>query len=293
MKTHSIAACLLATLWVLAGTAASDSAERLISTEELEARLESVLPLDTRSPQDFNQGHIPGAAHVHFEAVSETRDGIPGMLRPAPELRQLLADSGVDPNRPIVIYSGMENAGDFRMAARLFFVLEYMGYSQVAILDGGYRKWVTEERPTASGALTVTAIPLEQVPEAENAAILMEKDDVLRALPQPRVLLTDQRLAAEYTGQHPHSNGHIPGAISQPMSDFMFGPQHLFKTGEALDAMLRKAADAVQIVTYCNTGHTSSVGYFAYRLAGFDNVAMYDASMREWSRDPVLPLERE
>ena len=268
--------------------------ELLISTEALAARLNDVVVVDARDRNSYITGHIPGAVNLHFAELSETRGGVSGMLRSDEALRELLASRGLAPESHIVIYSAMEDAWDFVMAARLFYILEYFTYPSVSILDGGFNKWINEGRSQNTGSGSVTRINSDSISEILNAEILVDKDEVLKVLNQRDVVLSDQRNYLEYSGQSPRSNGHIPGAISLPFTSFFAGPQNLFKTGEELLELLTtdEINTSTRIITYCNSGHTSSVGYFGYRLAGFENVAMYDGSMLDWTRDAAFPVVR-
>ena len=161
-------------------------------------------------------------------------------------------------------------------------------------MDGGLRKWISEGRPQDTGSGSETRITSDRIPDVLNSEILMDKDEILKVLNQRDVVLSDQRIYLEYSGQSPRSNGHIPGAISLPFTEFFTGPQNLFVTGEDLFKLLttNDINTSTRIIAYCNSGHTSSVGYFGYRLAGFENVAMYDGSMLDWTREAAFPVVR-
>ena len=257
----------------------------LLSTEALADKLNDVVVVDTRDRNAYINGHIPGAAHLHFAELSETRDGVSGMLRSDEVLREMLANRGLAPENHIVIYSAMENPWDFVMAARLFYVFDYFMYPNVSILDGGIKKWIHEGRPLDTGSGSETRIDIDSIPEMPNTEILVDKDEILRVLNQEDVVLSDQRSYEEYSGLSSRSNGHIPGAISHPYTAFFATSQNLFKTGDDLLELLTTDGinKSTRIITYCNSGHTSTIGYFGYRLAGFENVAMYDGSMLDWS----------
>lgn len=265
----------------------------LVDTGDL-ASLEGSIVADTRDSDAFMAGHIPGATHLDVEALSEVRDGVNGLLKPLADLRPLLADAGLAPAKTIVIYSGMDDAGSVVRATRLLWVLEYLGYPDARLLDGGLAKWRSEGRPLESGRSAVAPVPTEAlaglVPREE---LLATRDEVMATRSGKAGQIVDLRDPEYFSGVAKSGSvpraGHIPGARNHPGSEFLDEPFFTFKSPERIRAILGEDPGG-SVITYCNTGRVATVGYAAYRIAGFDAVALYDGSMSEWGSHEECPV---
>lgn len=264
----------------------------LIPTDGLGA-LEAPLIVDTRSAEAYSDGHIPGAVHVDPGALAETREGVVGLLRPVPDVVEALRQAGVSPERHVVIYAGMATPGEMKDATRLFWILEYLGFSRVSVLDGGYAKWTAENRPVEAGQLKPKpAEPWTPEIREERLATL---DEVKAAGGQAH--LVDLRSEAQFSGSSKDSKvsaaGHIPGAVNAPDTEFVDAAMCTVKPAESIDERLKM--DGIDgsrpVITYCNSGRAASVGYFMMRLRGLPDVALYDGSMAEWTHEGQ-PVER-
>ena len=278
----------------LAGVLPAD--EVLVTPRQL-AGMEEVLVVDARAEEDFLRAHIPGAAHLDVETLSETRDNVIGQLRPAEAVLPLLAEAGLAPERHIVVYSGHFQEGEVKRATRLFWILEHLGYTRVSLLDGGLAKWQAEDRPVEKGPSTVAAITPDDLAGLGVPSLLAERDDIVAMLDTQHGTLIDFRVADEYAGKSKKefvgSLGHIQGAQSCPAGGFYEGPYFEFKTGEALRAVLGDVTlkEGQPIITYCNTGRDATIGYLGLRLSGVDGVLVYDGSMAEWGNLPGAKVE--
>lgn len=275
----------MASLFLLICAGALQGDALLVSTENLQ-NLKNALVVDTRTQTDFEAGHIPGAASLNVGSLSETRDGVAGMLKPTEALSTALGAAGVDPAKHIVVYCGMATADDFKDAARLFWVLEYVGYEQVSILDGGFAKWQAEARPIEMGASKVAAVSAPKLtPKPE---LLATYEEVEAAAGSGQSCVTDLRSADYYRGEKKaeiaQKAGHIPGSNNVPAEDFI-AENRTVKLLPELEALV--LADGIAkdkpVITYCNSGRSASVGYFMLRRLGREHVSMYDGSMAEWT----------
>ena len=93
----------------------------------------------------------PGALHLDADTLSEVRNGIHGLLKPLDQLYQVVGDAGIDPGKHVVIYSDMADPEKRVKATRVFWTLQYMGFSRLSLLDGGIGKWKTEGRTLETG----------------------------------------------------------------------------------------------------------------------------------------------
>jgi thiosulfate/3-mercaptopyruvate sulfurtransferase len=268
----------------------------LVSTEWL-AQAQDVLIVDVRTTSEYVQGHIPGALHLNLATLSEERDGVVNLLKPRDEALKALAQAGIDPRRQIVIYSGMFEPIEIKYATRLFWILEYLGYPRVAILDGGYAKWTREERPMEPGRYAVTPVTMPGLePRPEILADLKEVSALVSGSKEG--VLADLRPKPFYDGNEKHKSvrrkGHIRTATSVPGPGFLTEPDRTFKPVAELQTMLKGngIAKDTPLITYCNSGASATIGYFVCRVAGHDNVAVYDGSMAEWSIHKRKQIEK-
>ncbi len=273
-------------LLILVSLAALQGDELLVATDEL-ASMPDVLVVDARPHDLYTAAHIPGAASMDVDTLSETRGGVVGLLRPQREVRRSLGDAGIDPSKHIVVYSEVDSAGDFKTATRLFWILEYMGYERVSILDGGFAKWKAEGRDTAQGPSKVEPVKLPKLNVREDRLATIK--EVQAAIESESAALADLRSPEYYRGEKKaevtKEAGHIPSASNIPADDFVSGSDGTVKSWEELQGLMQQGSvsENKPAITYCNTGRSASVGYFILRRMGNENVSLYDGSMSEWT----------
>jgi thiosulfate/3-mercaptopyruvate sulfurtransferase len=239
----------------------------------------------------WQQGHLPGARHVHLEddLSSPPRDtaGRFHGRHPLPD-RALLAAKlgawGVGEDTPVVCYDAQ--GGPY--AARAWWLLRWMGHEDVAVLDGGVAAW-----QAAGGAMNTQASSAPARPPYPLHAPAMPTLDAgaVRA-GLGRVRLVDARAGERFRGEvEPldKAAGHIPGARSRPFKDNL-ATSGRFKDAEALRADWADLAAAGEpLVHYCGSGVTACHNLLAAAHAGLGEGALYPGSWSEWSDDPARP----
>ena len=274
----------------------------LIGTAELAARLgqPSVVVVDVRhelaNPQAgeeaYVRSHIPGALFAHIDRdLSAPLTGRNGRHPlPTPEAAAaVFGRLGIDASKEVVVY----DQGDGMYASRLWWMLRWLGHDQVAVLDGGFAKWVRENRPvTAEGqaAKPATFVPGPVMPTVNAAGIAA-------SLPRHDLLLLDARAAERYRGDvEPLDRvpGHIPGALNRHYarnlsSDGTFRPAQELR-GE-FDAMLHGRSSG-DLVHYCGSGVSACHNLLAMAVAGYPLTRLYPGSWSEWSADPRRPVSK-
>lgn len=280
---------LLLSCAVNAGTVLVDSSS--VST------LENAIFVDARDAEAFAAGHIPGAANLDVDSLSETRDGVIGMLKSHEDLVALFAGAGLELDKTLVVYGGLEDAGDVKGVTRLFWALEHSGYPDVRLLDGGLAKWKSEEGVPETGPSKVVPLENDSLAALKRVDVrVVDMKQLSAAIDRGTGLVVDLRSNDEYTGKSKKdfvkNSGHIPGAKSKPATSFVEGEYFTFKAPEKIREMVGAGTTPSKkpIITYCNSGRDASVGYVAYRIAGYDNVALYDGSMAEWGNDESCPV---
>ena len=269
----------------------------LVSPEQL-GGLEDALVVDVRSEADYRAGHIPGAVNLCYEELSEIRGGVKNLAKPSRVLIGILAEKGIDPYKHIVVYTKVAVAKDVTQATRVFWILEYLSYPKVSLLDGGLNRWIAEEHPVEEGPgiapapLNRSALALELRP---RAGLLATKAQMAAALAEEGVVGVDARPAEYYAGEktaeYVRRAGHIAGSVNRPVLALVEGPHFVFRKGEDL-AAAPEAADGKKLILYCNSGQSATLAYVGCRLSGMEETPVYDGSMAEWSTDPDAPVEK-
>ncbi|GMU41177.1 MAG: sulfurtransferase [Chloroflexota bacterium] len=270
---------------------------RLVSGAWLEERLTdpSIVILDLRDEEAFAAGHIPGARLVvpgpNFSRTDEA--GVKGQIGTAEQVAAALSAAGVTPDQTVVLYDGNSSL----WAARALWVLDVYGHAQTRILDGAWKAWAAENRPTTTEPTAVTASTYA-FSGAPNANIIANFEELVSAINDPSKLVCDARSAEEYAGRDVRSaqGGHVPGAQNVDWTTAV-NEQSQFKTAEELAAVYEGkvlTGDTNQtIYVYCQTGVRAAHTWFVFHdLLGYENVKNYDGSWEEYGNRPDAVIER-
>lgn len=275
----------------------------LISTDELAEHLNDpdwivvdcrfVLTAPERGEQNYLRSHIPGAIYAHLER-DLSNPVIPGVTGRHPWLSQeqaveVMERTGIGSHMQVVAY---DDAGGALAAPRLWGMLRWLGHEAVAILDGGWQKWVNEERPVKSGQE-------KRAPQSFTSHLHPERvvsiDEVDRMRLDPTCLVFDARTLERYHGQNETIDpvaGHIPGARSAPYlmnlnEDLTFrSPEELRLHYQSLIGEI----PAGRVAFYCGSGVTSIHNVLAMMIAGLGEARVYAGSWSEWIADRKRPV---
>lgn len=274
----------------------------LVSPPELSAMMTSkpLVVIDTRDPETYAAGHLPGAVNVHdifTYLATSTPDGVAAMRE---KFAAIFGAAGLSGRETAVVYEQSMNSG-FGQSCRGYVLLRYLGYPKVKILHGGFAGW------TAAGLPTTTAVPTP-VPQAfpldlGAAGILVDLQAMKAAVADPNVVKLDTRDVDEWIADSssPYGKdfcprkGRIPGARwiewYRMMKPTPNGP--MFKSREEILAECASVGvtPATSVVLYCFKGARASNTLVALKEAGIEDVTLYFGSWNEWSRDPTLPIE--
>lgn len=274
----------------------------LVSTQWLDDNLDAPnlvvldasrhLPAADRDPQaEFKDAHIPGARFLDLATLTDTGSDVPAALPDAAGLAKRLAKLGITKDMRIVLYDDSA----VKTSARAWFALTSHGVEQVAILDGGFGKWRDEGRVVESGVVGSPPAEPSDLPEASGVAT---KANMLANIETRAEQVLDARGADRVFGSgidpvHGGQNGRIPGSLNLPFGE-VFNDDGTFKSPEDLRRTFEQAGVDLDapLVTTCGSGVTASVLLFAARLAGKDDVRLYDGSWQEWEADPETPKEQ-
>jgi thiosulfate/3-mercaptopyruvate sulfurtransferase len=243
-----------------------------------------------RGRAEYAQSHIPGARFLHLdEDLSAPKTGKNGRHPlPDPEsLMKKLGDAGVDSRKQVVAYDAQGGMA----AARLWWLLRWLGHLPVAVLDGGWTQWLAEGRPQTADIPRLQAARFTG--KVKNSWV---GADFIRAhLEDEAMVLLDGRAPDRYRGQNETIDpmgGRIPGARNRFYRDNLDDGGR-FKTAEALKAEFRTvlgAANPAEVVNYCGSGVSACHNLLAMEVAGLRGARLYPGSWSEWSADPSRPV---
>jgi len=239
----------------------------------------------------WSKGHIPGALYAHLE---EDLSGpvTPESGRhplPAPErFAQTLSRWGITPRTQVITYDA--SSGVF--AARLWWMLRWLGHDAVAVLDGGLQAWLS-----AGGGMDVSPpvrAPSEFVGRL-RPGMTVSTAELASLLDRDACRLVDARAPERFEGRVEPLDpvaGHVPGAVNHPTS-LNLGPDGRLRSPEALDNLWsatlagRRGSD---VVCMCGSGVTACHDLLALEQAGLGGGRLYAGSWSEWIRDPGRPV---
>lgn len=243
----------------------------------------------------FDAGHIPGARFAHLdEALSSPARAPDGSFRgrhPLPERAafvETLRAWGVNANSQVVAYDA--HGGMF--AARLWWMLRWIGHEAAAVLDGGLPAWV------AAGGALATDITLPVRGNIEQRKPLVAQVDaavLLAKLSAPGKMVIDARAPDRFRGENETLDpvgGHIPGARNFCFKNNLDADQK-FRSPEALRADYEALIESPETtVLQCGSGVTACHNLLAMEVAGLSGAALYPGSWSEWCSDPDRPVAR-
>ena len=242
--------------------------------------------------REYLASHIPGAVYAHLETdLSGERSGRNGR-HPLPDpaaLARTLGERGIAGGVQVVAYD--QDNGMF--ASRLWWLLRWMGHREVAVLDGGFARWIADERPTTTGRETRPARVFTGSPSADMVAGI---EEVARLSATGSAPLVDARAPERYRGEiEPIDRvpGHIPGAVNDHFMQNV-DERGMFRSPDVLRARLSAALGGAQpdeAVFYCGSGVTACHSLLALELADLPGARLYPGSWSEWSSDPSRPVE--
>jgi thiosulfate/3-mercaptopyruvate sulfurtransferase len=270
----------------------------LVSTGDLEKSLPRWRVFDCRhdlakpdlGEQQYREGHIPGALFAHLERDLSGRKTGKNGRHPLPDpqdFEKWLEKTGLTPSDQAVCY----DAGNGSMAARLWWMLRWIGHDKVAVLDGGFAKWTKEGRPVTIDVPLFTPLNYPIKPRADLAVDVRTVGKNLG-----KSLLVDARAPARYRGEQEPIDpvaGRIPGAKNRFNSDNLSAHGTFKAPGELkleFESVLEGRPPS-DVIHYCGSGVSACHNVLAMEIAGLKGGKLYAGSWSEWSADPARPRE--
>lgn len=285
-----------------AGVAADTSMDSLVTAEWLNEHLNdpdlvvldcSVLVQPTGNggfdsvsgrPQ-YDKGHIPTAGFADLKGELSDIESPFGFAVPTPEqFAAAMSALGVGDDSRVVLY----DASGSVWAARVWWMLRWIGFDKVALLDGGLAAWTAEGLPLSTepvsrsvGTLTIALRP----------ELIVGKDEVLAAISDDTVSIIDALPEAQYRGEMSMyaRPGHITSATNVPVLS-LINETGRYRPTQELEKLFTGDRDS-RTITYCGGGIAASANAFVMTRLGYKDVAVYAASLQEWAADESLPME--
>lgn len=274
----------------------------LLDPKDLAARLEDgdVVLIDTRDPESFEAGHIPGAVNAHDIFTYLATSTPEGQKELQTKFAEIFGNAGLSGKELAVVYEQSMNTG-FGQSCRGYYLLKFLGYPRAAVLHGGFKAWTDANLPTTGE--TSKSVPKEFPVDPRAAGLIVDAQTMLDAVNDPSIIKLDVRDADEWIGtsSSPYGvdfcprKGRIPGArwlewyrMMKPGKD---GP--VFKSKDEIMAECQTVGITADtpVILYCFKGARTSNTFIALKEAGVKDVRTYFGSWNEWSRDPALPIE--
>lgn len=244
----------------------------------------------------YFQGHIPGAVYAHLNE-DLSNPVIPGKTgrHPLPSIEKVVekfSSWGIDNHVQVAAYDDYPING--ANAARLWWLLRWLGHKEIAVLDGGFEQWLKAGLPQTGGEEHRNARTFIPVP---NGAMWVDGGEVEKIRTDPAFRLFDSRSEDRFHGQNETIDpvaGHIPGAYSAPYLDnydkagFLLPPEQIRQRF----TQLLNGVSMDKAVFYCGSGVTAAVNLFAVEYAGMSGARIYPGSWSEWITDPSRPIAK-
>ncbi|MCB1759626.1 MAG: sulfurtransferase [Gammaproteobacteria bacterium] len=264
-------------------------------------------PLANKSRADYLRGHIPGAVYTDYMKDgwrAKDKNGTPGMLAPTDKLEKLIGGLGIDNSEHVVLIPNGAKALDMGTATRIYWTFKVLGHDNVSILDGGMTAYTKDINPKTKAPIN----PLDKgavKPEAASFKANLRSDMIVtkeqvKAAMESRMPLIDHRPNDQFIGINKHGKskrpGTIPGAVNLPENWITSNGGGMFRPKSELAQLyaLAGAPTEGEEISFCNSGHWASLGWFASsELMGNKQAKMYDGSMIEWTADQSMPVEQK
>ena len=278
----------------------NDDPQTLVSTTWLDAHLKDpdlrvldaswYLPGTDRDAQaEYQAGHIPSAVFYDIDDISDHRSDLPHMAPPVEKFMSRLRAMGVGDGHQVVIYDG---AG-LLSAARVWWLFRLMGHRNVAVLDGGYPKWVAEGREVED--MPPMLKDRHMTVRFQNN-LVRDVTQVSQAAKLSNTQIVDARPAARFRGEAPEPReglraGHIPGSLNLPYANLLEADQTMKDEAGLRAAFEGAGVDlAKPVITTCGSGVSAAILALGLERIGHDAWSLYDGSWAEWGLFPTLPV---
>ncbi len=239
---------------------------------------------------EYNKAHIPGARYFDIDEISDQRSDLPHTVPPVEKFISRMRAMGVGDGHQVVVYDG---AGVFS-AARVWWLFRLMGKTDIAVLDGGFAKWVAEGRP-------VEDIPPvmrdRHITVSRQNQLVKDVTQVAAASKLGDHSIVDARSPGRFRGEEPEPreglrSGHIPGSKNVHYKRLLNDDGTMRPVPELKSIFESSGVDLSKpVITTCGSGVTAAILSLALERIGHRNHSLYDGSWSEWGMYDDLKVE--
>jgi thiosulfate/3-mercaptopyruvate sulfurtransferase len=266
-------------------------AERLDAPDIVVLDASLNLPTTGRNAKaEYLAAHIPGALFFDIDDIADETNPLPHMLPPTVKFASRVKKMGVGDGARVVVY----DTEGLYSAARAWWMFRIMGHNDVAVLNGGLKKWKAEGRALEDGEPTRRK-PRHFTPRF-HAELVRDAAEVKALIGSTAAQIVDARSAGRFEGRDADPRpglrqGHIPGSRNVPYATLLNADGTL-KPAAELAAVFAKAGVELErpVVATCGSGVTAGIVALALAVLGRPDAAVYDGSWVEWGADASLPL---
>ena len=266
--------------------------EQLVDTDWVAAHAAdaNVRVVDMRQG-GYAEGHVPSSVYVAPTAIRDAKSP-PTFLPTADAFAAMMLKLGIYDTTRVIVYD--ERGGIY--AARLWWILNYFGHRNVALMNGGWTKWTAEHRQvtTEVRSFWYRPAPGTFTPKPSPRWIATAAD-VVAAIDKPEVTIVDARTTAEIEGKDLRNirrGGFVPSSVPVYWEDLLDAKDKTFKPAGELKAIFeaRGIVPSQEVIAYCQVGMRASVDLFAMHLVGYDKLRNYYGAWEEWGNRDDLPI---
>lgn len=271
----------------------------LITPLEVKNLIDHPVFIDTREPIEYNAGHIPGAVNIREIFTHISLSDKNSLESIAEKFSCIFGKAGLSGEEFAIVYEDAMHTGNGQ-SSRGYFLLKYLGYERVSVLNGGFKAWI-------DSGLTISheieALMPKKFPVNINPSVMLTKEQMLEKINDRKTIFLDVRDADEWYGRYSSPSGkdfnlhpgRIPGAVWLEWRLLIDTAKNtpVFKSNDEIKEICKEAGIGIDsdIYIYCFKGSRAASTYLALKNAGFNNVKNYFASWNEWARDITNPID--
>ena len=238
--------------------------------------------------EDYNKEHIPNSDFLDINDISEKNTPYRFMMPDHNTFDKIMSSKGIGQDTHVILYS----RDNIQWATRVWWMLRSMGFNNASILNGGFDRWKYENKPITSDNINYQKNIFKSVPKK---GYFCTKEEVKQYITNNNISIINALRRSLHNGTFSVDYGrpgHIKNSINIPSLDMVDEKTKLYKPLYELEEIFNKykVLKKEKVIAYCGGGIAATNIAFILINLGYNNVAVYDASLSEWANDNSLPM---